>query len=142
MSSGILYTAVATAKGVREEHVRSSDGVLDLALTMPTELGGEGGAKTNPEQLFAAGYAACFEGATRLAAREQGLSLGPDTQVTARVGIGPRTQGGFSIAVELEVRLDGLEVDQKSEIVEVAHQKICPYSHATRGNVNVDIRIV
>lgn len=142
MSTGVLYAAVVTAKGGREGHVRSSDGVLDLELAMPAELGGPGGPKTNPEQLFAAGYAACFEGAVRLAAGDWGLSLGPGTQVTANVGIGPRTQGGFSISVELEVRIDGLEAEQKSEIVEVAHQKICPYSHATRGNVDVRIHII
>lgn len=116
--------------------------VLDPALAMRGELDGQGDTKTNPERLFAASYAACFEGAVKLAAGEQGHSLGPCTQATASVGIGPRTEGGFSAMVELEVQIDGLEAEQKSEIVKVPHQKICPYSHATRGNVDIHIRIV
>lgn len=142
MPEKILYTAVATARGGREGHIRSSDGVLDAPLAVPKEMGGPGGAKTNPEQLFAAGYAACFEGAVRLVAREAKVTVGPDTSVTAHVGIGPRSAGGFGLAVTLEVHLDGVERKQAEQLANTAHEKICPYSHATRGNVDVQIRVV
>ncbi|MGI6246033.1 MAG: organic hydroperoxide resistance protein [Pseudochelatococcus sp.] len=142
MTGNVLYTATATAKGGREGHIRSSDGVLEADLIVPKELGGPGGAGTNPEQLFAAGYAACFEGAVRFAARQAGVKLGPDTQVTAHVGIGPREAGGFQITVKLEPHLDGVDPAQAQELVDTAHEKICPYSHATRGNVDVTIERV
>lgn len=142
MSNNILYTATATAKGGREGHIRSADGVLEADLIVPKELGGPGGPGTNPEQLFAAGYAACFEGAVRFAAREAKVKLGPDTSVTAHVGIGPREAGGFQIAVRLEPHLDGVDAETAQQLVNTAHEKICPYSHATRGNVDVTITLV
>lgn len=142
MTGNVLYTATATAKGGRDGHIRSSDGVLDAALIIPKGLGGPGGEGTNPEQLFAAGYAACFEGAVRFAAREAGVKLGADTQVTAHVGIGPREAGGFQISVKLEPHLDGVDPEKAQELVDTAHEKICPYSHATRGNVDVAIELV
>ena len=142
MTGNIIYTATATAKGGRAGHICSSDGVLKADLIVPKELGGPGGVGTNPEQLFAAGYAACFEGAVRFAAREAGVTLGPDTQVTAHVGIGPRAAGGFQITVTLEPHLDGVDHQKAQELVNTAHEKICPYSHATRGNVDVTITLV
>lgn len=141
MPDRILYTAVATATGGREGRVRSSDGVLEAALAIPKEMGGPGGAHTNPEQLFAAGYAACFEGAIRLVAREAHVPIGPKTHVTAHVGIGPRQAGGFGLAVKMEVHLDGVGADQARQLAQKAHENICPYSHATRGNVDVTITV-
>jgi Ohr subfamily peroxiredoxin len=139
--SKILYTATATVTGGREGHANSDDGVLDLQLVVPKGLGGPGGAGSNPEQLFAAGYAACFEGAVRFVARQKGVTL-KDASVTAHVGIGPREPTGFGIAVKLDVSLPGLERDVAQELVDVAHRDICPYSHATRGNVDVQITLV
>ncbi|MHA6204225.1 organic hydroperoxide resistance protein [Dyella soli] len=140
-STKILYTATATVIGGREGHAKSSDGVLDLQLVVPKELGGPGGAGSNPEQLFAAGYAACFEGAMRFVARQKSIAL-KDASVTAHVGIGPREPTGFGIAVKLDVSLPGLDRAVAQELVDVAHRDICPYSHATRGNVDVTITLV
>jgi Ohr subfamily peroxiredoxin len=139
--SKILYTATATAHGGREGHIRSSDGVLDHDLRIPKEMGGPGGAATNPEQLFAAGYAACFEGAVRFVARQRKVEL-KDAGVTAHVGIGPREPTGFGIAVQLNVSLPGIDRAVAQELVDTAHRDICPYSHATRGNVDVKITLV
>jgi len=139
--SKILYTATATVHGGREGHAKSDDGVLDLQLVVPKGLGGPGGHGSNPEQLFAAGYAACFEGAVRFVARQKGVTL-KDASVTAHVGIGPREPTGFGIAVKLEVSLPGVERAVAQELVDTAHRDICPYSHATRGNVDVDITLV
>jgi lipoyl-dependent peroxiredoxin len=139
--SKIVYTATATVHGGREGHARSSDGVIDIDLKIPKEMGGPGGAGSNPEQLFAAGYAACFEGATRFVAREKKITL-KDASVTAHVGIGPREPTGFGIAVKLEVHLEGVDQATAQDLVDTAHRDICPYSHATRGNVDVQIVLV
>jgi Ohr subfamily peroxiredoxin len=139
--SKILYTATATAKGGREGHIHSSDGVLDFDLKVPKELGGPGGAGSNPEQLFAAGYSACFEGAIRFVARQQNVAI-KEASVTGHVGIGPREPTGFGIAVQLEVSLPGLDREVAQRLIDVAHSDICPYSHATRGNVDVRITLV
>ena len=136
----ILYTATATAKGGREGHVRSSDGRVDIDLRLPKEMGGAGGG-SNPEQLFAAGYAACFEGAVRHVASERKIKL-TDASVTAHVGIGPRKPTGFGIAVQLDVSLPGIDRGIAQDLVDTAHRDICPYSHATRGNVEVKITLV
>jgi len=141
-TSKILYTATATAKGGRAGHIHSSDGVLDFDLKVPKELGGPGGTGSNPEQLFAAGYAACFEGAMRFVAGQRKVQVPADTQVTAHVGIGPREPTGFGIAVQLEVSLPGLDRAVAQDLVDTAHRDICPYSHATRGNVDVTITLV
>ena len=133
----ILYTAEATASGGREGRVRSADGALDLDLAIPKELGGPGGLATNPEQLFAAGFAACFENAVRLVARRRKMPVG-HASVTARVGIGPDGSGGFQLTVELHVRLPEVEADVAEQVAADAHQ-ICPYSNAVRGNVDVSI---
>jgi Ohr subfamily peroxiredoxin len=139
--SKILYTANATVTGGREGHAKSDDGVLDLQLVVPKGLGGPGGAGSNPEQLFAAGYAACFEGAVRFVARQQNIAL-KSASVTAHVGIGPREPTGFGIAVKLDVSLPGIDRAVAQELVDTAHRDICPYSHATRGNVDVQIELV
>jgi osmotically inducible protein OsmC len=136
----ILYTAEATATGGREGHATSSDGNLDVSLVTPKEMGGSGGAGTNPEQLFAAGYAACFESALMGVARRQKIALDAAvTTVTARVGIGPRESGAFGLDVELHITLPGLQRPEAEALVEAAH-KVCPYSNATRGNI--DVRLV
>jgi osmotically inducible protein OsmC len=132
-----LYTAIATAEGGRTGHVRSSDGVLDLSLSMPKELGGPGGNGTNPEQLFAAGYSACFESALRLVARLQKHPL-EKASITAHVTIGSTEPGRFGLAVELHASLPGVEREKALALVEAAHQ-VCPYSVATRGNIEVKL---
>lgn len=134
----VLYTASAQSTGdARNGHVRSTDGLIDLDLAAPKEMGGAGGA-SNPEQLFAAGYAACFHSAVKLVARQRKLEVA-DSAVTADVAIGPNDAGGFGLAVTLEVELPGLDQAAADELVEAAHQ-VCPYSVATRGNIEVDLR--
>lgn len=140
--SKIVYTATATAKGGRAGHVKSSDGVIDIDLKVPKEMGGPGGAASNPEQLFAAGYAACFEGAVRFVASQKNVAIPADTSVTGHVGIGPREPTGFGISVQLDVHLPGLDPAVAQDLVDTAHRDICPYSHATRGNVDVTIKLV
>lgn len=134
----IVYTASATATGGRDGRARSSDGVLDLTLTRPTETGGEGGG-TNPEQLFAAGYAACFQGALGLVGKKQGVDTAK-SEVTADVGFGPEGES-FAITVDLKVAVPGVELAQVQELADAAHQ-VCPYSKATRGNVPVTVTAV
>ena len=134
-----LYTATATAHGGREGHVKSSDGVIDLQLKMPKELGGPGGAFTNPEQLFAAGYAACFEGALRLVARLQKLPI-TDAHIRADVTIGKTDDGGFGLKAALTGRIAGLDREAAQKLMEAAHQ-VCPYSKATRNNIEVTLAV-
>jgi osmotically inducible protein OsmC len=135
-----LYTASATATGDgRGGHTRSSDGVLDLDLAVPKEMGGPGGHLTNPEQLFAAGYAACFHSALKLVAGKQKITL-TDTAITVDVGIGPNGNGGYGLTVAIEAELPGLDEDTARTLLETAHQ-VCPYSNATRGNVDVKLTI-
>ncbi len=132
-----IYTAVATASGDgRNGHARSSDGLVDVDLAIPREMGGAGGA-TNPEQLFAAGYAACFHSALKLVAGQKKLPI-TDSAVTAEVGIGSNDAGGFGLTVALEVELGGIDQAAADDLVEAAHQ-VCPYSNATRGNVPVTL---
>ena len=130
-----LYTAEATAHGGREGHVRSSDGILDLDLRVPKEMGGPGGPASNPEQLFAAGYSACFESALRSVARARKLPL-PDAQITARVTLNLTDDRKYVLGVELRGRLDGLSQDDALALMRAAHE-VCPYSNATRGNIEV-----
>jgi Ohr subfamily peroxiredoxin len=130
-----LYTAEATVTGGREEgHARSSDGALDVQLRAPTELGGPGGG-TNPEQLFAAGYAACFESALKTVARRRDATA-DDARIDARVSLVAGPERTFALAVELDVQLPGIDGDEAAEIARDAHA-VCPYSNATRGNVDV-----
>ena len=135
-----VYTAEATSSGGgRNGRVRSSDGIIDQDVKQPPALGGPGGA-TNPEQLFAAAYASCFHGALRAVARNQGVTVPDDATVDAAVGIG-RDDTGFGINAVITAHLPGLDQAQADELVEGAHQA-CPYSKATRGNIDVELRAV
>lgn len=137
----ILYTTKATATGGREGRAASGDGRLQITLSTPKELGGNGGDGTNPEQLFGAGYSACFLGAIKYVAGQKKVKLSEESAVTATVGIGPREDGkGFGLDVALAVTLPGVEAAQAREIVDAAHI-VCPYSEATRSNLNVRISI-
>jgi osmotically inducible protein OsmC len=140
MSIKVLYRARATATGGREGSARSDDGRLEAVLSTPKELGGAGGPGTNPEQLFAAGYAACFIGALRVAGQQLKLNVPADTSISATVGIGPRSAGGFGITADLVITLPGVERADAQKLVETAHQ-ICPYSNATRNNVEVGLTV-
>ncbi len=133
----ILYTATATATGGREGRVTSSDQALDVQLSTPRELGGAGGAGTNPEQLFAAGYSACFLGALKFVAGKQKVALPADTRITGKVGIG-QIPTGFGIEAELTISAPGIARDVLQALVEQAHV-VCPYSNATRGNIDVTL---
>jgi lipoyl-dependent peroxiredoxin len=133
----ILYTATATATGGREGQATSSDSALDVKLSTPRELGGAGGDGTNPEQLFAAGYSACFLGALKFVAGQQKVALPADTRITGKVGIGP-IPTGFGIEVELTIAAPGLPREQLQALVDQAHI-VCPYSNATRGNIDVSL---
>lgn len=141
MSVNVLYSTQATATGGRDGHAATKDGTLDVKLSTPKELGGGGGSGNNPEQLFAAGYSACFLGAMKFVASQGGPKVPDDTNVTATVGMGPRSEGGFGIDVELTVSLPGLDHAQAEALVEKAHQ-VCPYSNATRNNVPVRLKVV
>jgi Ohr subfamily peroxiredoxin len=136
----VLYTAVAHATGDgRNGHTRTDDGLLDLDVRVPPELGGPGGA-TNPEQLFALGYSACFHSAVKLVAMRDKLDT-TDSEVSASIGIGLLDSGGFGLAVELDVSLPALDPETAMGLVERAHE-VCPYSNATRGNVEVKLTVV
>jgi Ohr subfamily peroxiredoxin len=135
----VLYTAEVTATGARSGHAKSSDGLLDVQLALPPQMGGKGGA-TNPEQLFAAGYAACFGGAVEYLANQQKISTGTVT-VKAKVGIGPYDPGqgeGFTLRVDLDITLPELDQPAAEKLVAAAH-RTCPYSNATRGNIEVTL---
>jgi len=133
-----LYTAVAAATGGRDGRVKTDDGTLDLTVVPPRELGGSGAPGTNPEQLFAAGYSACFGSALAHVARRRKVETGPVT-ITAHVTIGP-AGAGFGLAVELVAEIPDLAREQAEELLAAAHQ-VCPYSNATRGNIAVDLRL-
>lgn len=136
----ILYTAEATATGGREGQVSTSDGRLDLSLALPNELGGPGGPGTNPEQLFAAGFAGCFDNAMILVARRMKLSTA-GSRVTAKVGLGMFDKGRFAMEVELLVTLPELDEDEAKALVDATH-KVCPFSNAVEGNIDVTLTIV
>ncbi|MBD9578035.1 organic hydroperoxide resistance protein [Pseudomonas sp. BGr12] len=134
-----LYTATATATGGRDGRAVSSDGILDVKLSTPRELGGAGGEATNPEQLFAAGYSACFIGAIKFVASQSKKQIPADASITGKVGIG-QIPGGFGLEVELNINLPGLDQAEAEELVAKAHQ-VCPYSNATRGNIDVRLNV-
>ncbi len=138
-----VYTAHATSTGGRSGTSQSSDGAIKLTLSTPKELGGAGGPGTNPEQLFAAGYSACFIGAMKAVAARQKLTLPAEVSITADVSIGPMTgkPGAFGIAVALAVSVPGMERAAAEQLVATAHE-VCPYSNATRGNIDVAISVV
>jgi Ohr subfamily peroxiredoxin len=132
-----LYTARATAHGGRDGHVRSSDDIIDLDVKTPKEMGGAGGRGTNPEQLFAAGYGACFESAMRVVARKRSAPL-TDAHVTAAVSFNVADGGKYVLSVELRAHVDGMSVDDAQALMAAAHE-VCPYSNATRGNIEVKL---
>jgi osmotically inducible protein OsmC len=135
----VLYIAEATATGGREGHARTSDGRLDVDLDVPSEMGGTGGPGTNPEQLFAAGYAACFQSALLRIASGRRLDV-TDSRITARVGIGPLSTGGFGLSAALDLDAPQLGRDEAFDLMLRAHEA-CPYSRATRGNIEVTLTI-
>lgn len=136
----VLYTAHATSTGGRTGTSKTDDGRLQLTLSTPKELGGDGGAGTNPEQLFAAGYSACFIGAMKAVAAKQKIALPADVSISADVGIGP-IPAGFGIQVAMRITVPGMERAAAEALVAAAHQ-VCPYSNATRGNIDVSLTIV
>lgn len=136
----VLYRAKAQATGGRDGRATSSDKALDVQLSTPRELGGAGGAGTNPEQLFAAGYSACFLGAMKFVAAKEKIALPADVSIEGNVGIGA-IPTGFGIEVELKIALPGLAREQAEDLVQKAHI-VCPYSNATRGNIDVTLTIV
>ncbi len=140
MSVDVKYTTQATATGGRDGRSTTADGALDVKLSTPKELGGAGGEGNNPEQLFAAGYAACFLGALKFVAGQETIRVPEEATVTAKVGIGPRSAGGFGITANLTVALPGVERAEAEALVAKAHQ-VCPYSNATRGNVDVGLTV-
>ncbi|MFK2902819.1 organic hydroperoxide resistance protein [Dyella ginsengisoli] len=135
----VLYRAHAQATGGRDGRAVSSDNVLDVKLTTPKELGGAGGTGTNPEQLFAAGYSACFLGAMKFVAAQQKIALPADTRIEGSVGIGP-IPAGFGIEVALTITVPGMERAAAEALVAKAHE-VCPYSNATRGNIDVTLTV-
>lgn len=137
-----LYTATATSTGGRTGTTESSDGAIKLALVTPKELGGAGGAGTNPEQLFAAGYSACFIGAMKAVSARQKVALPAEVAIKSSVSIGPMTgkAGAFGIAVAMEISVPGMERAALEQLVATAHE-VCPYSNATRGNIDVTLSI-
>lgn len=142
MSVNVVYSTKAHATGGRDGHAATEDGSLDVRLATPKEMGGAGGPGNNPEQLFAAGYSACFIGAMKFVASQGGTAKVPaDAKVTTTVGIGPRSEGGFGLQIALAVSLPGVERDAAETLVSRAHE-VCPYSNATRGNIDVQLSVV
>ena len=136
----ISYQAEVSSTGGRDGRAVSSNGILDVKLAVPKEMGGPGGEATNPEQLFAAGYSACFLGALKFVASKEKVAIGPDAKITALVGIG-QIPGGFGLAVELRASLPGVDKTVAEALIEKAH-KVCPYSNATRGNIEMKTLVV
>lgn len=137
----VLYRTEATATGGRTGTARTADGAFEVRLVTPKELGGPGGSGNNPEQLFAAGYSACFLGAIKFVAGQKKVKIAEDSTVTAQVGIGPRDDGqGFGLDVALTIDLPGLDRETAEAIVQQAHI-VCPYSHATRGSLDVRLSL-
>lgn len=136
----VVYTAKAKATGGRDGSVRSDDGALDTQLGVPKEMGGAGGVVTNPEQLFAAGYSACFLGAMKFVAGRDKIALPKDAYIEGEVGIGP-IPNGFGIEATLNIHLEGMDQAEAQKLVDVAHI-VCPYSNATRGNIDVTLNVI
>jgi len=135
-----LYTAEVTATGGRSGHVKSSDGVIDIDVTVPEGLGGKKGA-SNPEQLFAAGYASCFQSALMLVAGKQQIQLEKESTVTAQVSLNQLDDESYGLSVKLDVDLKGLEREQATQLVNQAHE-VCPYSVGTKGNIKVELNVL
>ncbi|MES2711068.1 MAG: organic hydroperoxide resistance protein [Pseudomonadota bacterium] len=141
MPVDVKYTTRATATGGRDGTARTEDGSFEVKLAVPKELGGAGGPGANPEILFASGYSACFLGAMKAVAAQGPVKVPPDATVTATVGIGPRSEGGFGITAALEISLPGMDREEAEDLVCRAHM-VCPYSNATRGNVDVTLTVL
>lgn len=142
MPVNVLYSTSARATGGRDGHSATLDGAVDVKLTTPKELGGAGGDGVNPEQLFATGYAACFLGAMKFVASQGGgVKVPADASVTSTVGIGPRSEGGFGLEIALAVSLPGVDREAGEALIAKAHQ-VCPYSNATRNNIDVKLSLV
>lgn len=141
MPVDVKYHTSATATGGRDGQARVDDGSLEVRLATPKELGGAGGAGNNPEQLFAAGYAACFIGAMKAVSGAEKVKVPADAKVTADVGIGPRSEGGFGLTIALNIDLPGVPRAEAERLVHAAHQ-VCPYSNATRNNIDVALKVV
>jgi lipoyl-dependent peroxiredoxin len=141
MSVDVKYRTKASATGGRDGRAATEDGAFQVSLSTPKELGGGGGQGNNPEQLFAAGYAACFLGAMKFVASQDKQKVPDDAKVTANVGIGPRSEGGFGLEIALDISVPGLPRDQAQALVQKAHQ-VCPYSNATRNNIDVKLNVV
>lgn len=140
MSVDVKYRTRSQAVGGRDGTARSLDNDFAVTMSTPKEIGGAGAPGVNPEQLFATGYAACFLGALKLVAAQQKIRLPAETTITAEVGIGPRAAGGFGLTVALQVAAPGIEHAQAQALMEAAHQ-VCPYSNATRGNIDVALSV-
>ena len=140
MSVTVIYKTRATSTGGRDGHARTADGDLDLALVVPTEMGGPGGPGANPEKLFAAGYSACFLGAMKAVSGKVGVKVPSDASVTAEIGFGPRSEGGYGITADLTIALPGVDKADAERLAHAAHE-VCPYSNATRNNVDVGLTI-
>ena len=141
MSVNVSYRTSARATGGRDGHAATLDGAVDVKLTRPKELGGAGGDGANPEQLFATGYAACFLSSVQFVAAQGGRKVPADATVTSTVGMGPRAEGGFGLEIALEISLPGIDRAEAQALVAKAHE-VCPYSNATRNNVDVKLSVV
>ncbi|TYC56293.1 organic hydroperoxide resistance protein [Rhodobacterales bacterium] len=140
MPVDVLYETKARATGGRDGHAETLSGSFKVDLATPKELGGAGGAGNNPEELFAAGYAACFIGALKNVGGKEKVSLPKETSIVSTVGIGPRSEGGFGLTVALEVSLPGIDKSVAEDLVAKAHE-VCPYSNATRNNIDVKLSV-
>jgi lipoyl-dependent peroxiredoxin len=140
MSIDVIYKTSATATGGRDGSAKSDDGSVDVKLVVPKEMGGPGGPGANPEKLFAAGYSACFLGAMKAVSGKVGVKVPADATVTAEIGFGPRSEGGYGITADLTIALPGVDKAEGEKLVHAAHE-VCPYSNATRGNVDVGLTV-
>jgi len=140
MAVTVIYKTSATATGGRDGAAKSDDGSVDVKLVIPKELGGPGGVGANPEKLFAAGYSACFLGAMKAMSGKVGVAVPADTTVTAEIGFGPRAEGGYGITADLTITMPGVDKAEAEKLVHAAHE-VCPYSNATRGNVDVGLTV-
>ena len=140
MPVDVIYKTAATARGGRDGAVRSEDGSVDVKLVVPKEMGGPGGVGANPEKLFAAGYSACFLGAMKAVSGKVGVSVPADATVTAEIGFGPRSEGGYGITADLTIAMPGVDKADAERLVAAAHE-VCPYSNATRNNVDVGLTV-
>jgi len=140
MAVNVIYKTSATATGGRDGSARSDDGSVDVKLVVPKEMGGPGGEGANPEKLFAAGYSACFLGAMKAVSGNVGVKVPQDATVSAEIGFGPREEGGYGITADLTVNLPGVDKAEAQKLVDAAHE-VCPYSNATRNNLDVGLHV-